>query len=996
MYPTVKFNVFKKWKCGTINIRSGKEKDEGAKIYCVAKEVSNLGLSFCCLQEVRYRNTGKKLIQLDNGEQYKFFWSGPKARRIYGVGFIVRVDKEIVFKEPDVNDPRLMAMDITISGFNIRVVNAYAPTEPSCESAKNSFYRILRKAAVKREKHHKIMILGDFNAKTSIACWKSQFDGTQLVYDNDCNDNGSRMKNFCRTNKLGIASTYFDYDTENRLTWYSPDKRTKRVNDYVLTEKFVQQYVTACIALPDRDFNSDHRILVTELNTPKTKKARFKERKTNSKPKPNVKLLADCHYKKIFADNVEAELRRLPNNANSTDEKSKRILSAVNSAAVNCIPVQHKECKEDEVWKNDAEFNNIIYRRQNTSTNSDAYKNLTKKLKNRIKFLRNMRIKQEASEINLFATNKEIERLYKKFKTNNTTFKNIKSTTKCEPATLTEHFSKHFDRETQKQPPAELDAPPNFIELMRSCQENINVEPPTSDELITIIKKLKNGKAANDIPAEFIKAALSSKEFAAEILSLYVEIWNTLSIPKSWSHTKLVAIWKGSTKGKVEDPNAYRGLQIGSSLCKILVMIIISRMEKWYKEQLCDQQQGFRPDRGTTDGIYIAKRLQQISHKTKKPLYILFVDLTAAFDKIERRWLFQSIRQRIPGSQKIVDILQTLYTHTTSALAETPEDIFELILGVRQGGPESPMLFNLYLDYVMRVFMEDCESKNIPYPKLLYRIPARASSSKRTRIGFNQVDWIGYADDLMLAFDSKRDLQKALNVMNATFERFSLKLNASKTKSMIFNFVESSEYPNSIAQLGETMIDNVKVFRYLGSDIQFDQPTTGDTEIEFRIDCAESKFYQHSKKFFNHNISLKTRTTIFDALVRSRLTYGCQTWSLKTTQLQRIVSCYMGMLRKMVRKGYRRIDGTYRYAISNEQLLRICGTSCISSFIAKQQKKYLAHVVRMSDVCMAKKLLFNGSQSRRPGRELTLLSTVINRERCTEDEFLQHATDRKF
>ena len=49
-------------------------------------------------------------------------------------------------------------------------------------------------------------------------------------------------------------------------------------------------------------------------------------------------------------------------------------------------------------------------------------------------------------------------------------------------------------------------------------------------------------------------------------------------------------------------------------------------------------------------------------------------DLTAAFDKIERKWIFQSIRQRIPGSQEIVDILQKLYTHTTSALAETPKD----------------------------------------------------------------------------------------------------------------------------------------------------------------------------------------------------------------------------------------------------------------------------------------------------------------------------------
>ena len=212
-------------------------------------------------------------------------------------------------------------------------------------------------------------------------------------------------------------------------------------------------------------------------------------------------------------------------------------------------------------------------------------------------------MKEEANEINVFATNKEIEQLYKKFKTDNSTFKTIKPSSKCEPSALKEHFSKHFDREVWKEPPVEFETAPDFIELLRNCQENINVEPPTRDEMVDIIKKLKNGKAANDISAEFIKAAISSNAFTDEILSLYVEIWNTLAIPKSWSHTKLVAIWKGSTKGKADDPTAYRGLQIGSSLCKILILIIINRIKKWYEAQLCDQQQGFRTGRGTTDGI---------------------------------------------------------------------------------------------------------------------------------------------------------------------------------------------------------------------------------------------------------------------------------------------------------------------------------------------------------------------------------------------------------
>jgi len=47
-----------------------------------------------------------------------------------------------------------------------------------------------------------------------------------------------------------------------------------------------------------------------------------------------------------------------------------------------------------------------------------------------------------------------------------------------------------------------------------------------------------------------------------------------------------------------------------------------------------DQQQGFRSARGTTDGIFIVKRVQQISEKMKKPVYSLFVDFSAAFDHV--------------------------------------------------------------------------------------------------------------------------------------------------------------------------------------------------------------------------------------------------------------------------------------------------------------------------------------------------------------------------
>ena len=259
-----------------------------------------------------------------------------------------------------------------------------------------------------------------------------------------------------------------------------------------------------------------------------------------------------------------------------------------------------------------------------------------------------------------------------------------------------------------------------------------------------------------------------------EILSLYRTIWETRIIPTEWGHSRLVALWKGSSKGNIENPEAYRALQIGSSLCKILVVIIINRISSWYDKQILDQQQGFRSSRGTTDGIYRIKRVQQISKKMRKPVYAIFVDLTAAFDHVDRKWLFQSIKQRFGGGfdMKLIEILEKLYEHTTTALAETPNDIFQTISGVRQGGPESPLLYNLFMDYAMRVFTDQCRKKKINFLKLTYNILSPASKQDRDVVGEHDLDWIRYADDIVLCVTDMRMLQRAIDELCATFRRF--------------------------------------------------------------------------------------------------------------------------------------------------------------------------------------------------------------------------------
>ena len=140
-------------------------------------------------------------------------------------------------------------------------------------------------------------------------------------------------------------------------------------------------------------------------------------------------------------------------------------------------------------------------------------------------------------------------------------------------------------------------------------------------------------------------------------------------------------------------------------------------------------------------------------------------------------------------------------------------------------------------------------------------------------------------------------------------------------------------------------VDNVEVFTYLGSKIKYDESSTGNAELEQRIDLAECKCYELGRKLMNFKINLHTRVKIMNALVRSRLTYSCQSWNVTKTQLNRISSAYCSFLRKMIKGGYRRKADTWNFVLSNDDLLRIGNTENVVQFIGRQQRNYAAHII---------------------------------------------------
>lgn len=129
-----------------------------------------------------------------------------------------------------------MGINLKVHGFNLRVVNVYSPTNcDGTDEQKQKFYSDINKASKTCNKYQKLVVAGDFNATTGVAKFKSNFDGRKIVIDRDCNDNGQRLKQFCRSKQLNISSTFFKHRLLHRNTWYSNNKRTRKVLDYTLT-----------------------------------------------------------------------------------------------------------------------------------------------------------------------------------------------------------------------------------------------------------------------------------------------------------------------------------------------------------------------------------------------------------------------------------------------------------------------------------------------------------------------------------------------------------------------------------------------------------------------------------------------------------------------------------------------------------------------------------------------------------------------------------------
>ena len=103
-------------------------------------------------------------------------------------------------------------------------------------------------------------------------------------------------------------------------------------------------------------------------------------------------------------------------------------------------------------------------------------------------------------------------------------------------------------------------------------------------------------------------------------------------MPQQWKDAIMVLHKK---KDRTECGN-YRGISLVAHTGKILLKIIARRLSEYCERVgiLPEEQNGFRPNRFTTDMMFVVRRLQELARKKRIPLYVCLIDLTKAYDSV--------------------------------------------------------------------------------------------------------------------------------------------------------------------------------------------------------------------------------------------------------------------------------------------------------------------------------------------------------------------------
>ena len=165
----------------------------------------------------------------------------------------------------------------------------------------------------------------------------------------------------------------------------------------------------------------------------------------------------------------------------------------------------------------------------------------------------------------------------------------------------------------------------------------------SQQEMSVAINKMKVNKAADKsgVNAEYLKAL--EVEEVDKLRGLMNGILNGADIPKEWKESRVKLLHKGGRRDELKN---YRHIVIISVICKLCMLMVRERIDKWTEDSglLGEIQGSFRRGRRTEYNLFMLERLIEMVKGRKDEMFVVFLDMEKAYDRVNRKKLFEVMR----------------------------------------------------------------------------------------------------------------------------------------------------------------------------------------------------------------------------------------------------------------------------------------------------------------------------------------------------------------
>src|SRR5215471_16899444 len=206
---------------------------------------------------------------------------------------------------------------------------------------------------------------------------------------------------------------------------------------------------------------------------------------------------------------------------------------------------------------------------------------------------------------------------------------------------------------------------------------------------------------------------------------------------------------------KVGKPGELRPLRVSALEDKIVQRATVEVLNAIYEQDFLGFSYGFRPGRSPHQALDALA----VGIGTRKVNWVLDADIRKFYDTLDQGWLVKFIEHRI-ADRRVVRLIQKWLK---AGVLEEGKRIRSEV-GTVQGGSISPLLSNIYLHYVLDLWVQQWRRKQARGEVILVR----------------------FADDFVAGFQHRNEAERFLAELRERFTRFGLQLHADKTRIVEF------------------------------------------------------------------------------------------------------------------------------------------------------------------------------------------------------------------